>query len=87
MKQRRLDRSRKADPTNKGKIFAKLVMEDQINSTLRYLCEKDCGGVLPLSEQVMEQIVDKHPNAQQAELGSVLFGPVADVPAILYQPI
>ena len=36
----------------------------------------------------MEQLADKHPKAQQANLGSVLFGPVEDVPAIrLYQQI
>ena len=35
----------------------------------------------------MEQLADKHPEAQQAKLRSVLFGPVEDVPAILYQQI
>ena len=87
MIQRHLDRSPKADPPNKAKIFAKLVMEGQIHSALRYLSEEDCGGVLPLSEQVMKQLTDKHPQAQQAKSGSVLFGPVEDVPAILYQQI
>ena len=33
----------------------------------------------------MEQLADKHLEAQQAKFGSVLFGPVEDVPAILYQ--
>ena len=87
MIQRQLDRSPKADPPNKAKIFAKLVMEGQIHSALWYLSEEDCGGVLPLSEQVMKQLTGKHPQAQQAKLGSVLFGPVEDVPAILYQQI
>ena len=85
--QRHLDRSQKADPSNKAKIFAKLVMEGQKHSALSYLSEEDYGGALPLSEQVMEQLADKHPKAQQAKLGSVLFGPVEDIPAILYQQI
>ena len=34
-----------------------------------------------------KQLTDKHPQAQQAKSGSVLFGPVEDVPAILYQQI
>ena len=85
--QRHLDRSQKADPPNKAKIFAKLVMEGQIHSALSYLSEEDYGGALPLSEQVMEQLADKHPKAQQAKLCSVLFGPVEDIPAILYQQI
>ena len=35
----------------------------------------------------MEQFADKYPEAQQAKLGSVLFGPVEDILAILYQQI
>ena len=62
-------------------------MEGPTHSALRYMNEEDCGGLLPLSEQIMEQLADKHPEAQQAKLGPVLFGPVEDVPAILYQHI
>ena len=35
----------------------------------------------------MDQLADKYPEAQRAKVGSVLFGPVEDVPAILYQQI
>ena len=35
----------------------------------------------------MEPFTDKHPEAQQAKLGSELFGPVEGVLAILYQQI
>ena len=39
-------------------------MEGQIHSALGYLSEQDYGGVLPLSEQVKEQLAaDKHPKA------------------------
>lgn len=41
-------------------------MEGQINLTLLYLSEEDCGGVLPLSGDVMKQLTDKNPNAQEA---------------------
>ena len=35
----------------------------------------------------MEQLADKHPEAQRAKVGFVLFGPVEDVPTILWQQI
>ena len=54
---------------------------------LRYLNKEDCGGVLPLIEHVMRQLMDKHPKAQEAKLGSLLFGPVGDVPDFLLQQI
>ena len=67
-------------------VFANLVMSAQINS------ENDGGGggvVLPLSDDVMAQLREKHPSLQEARLGSLLFGPVEDVPVpdSIYQQI
>ena len=56
MIQRRLQKSRRnSDPPNKARIFAKLVMEGQINSALRFLNEAESGGVLPLTEDVTQR--------------------------------
>ena len=68
----------------------KLVMEGQINSALRYLSADDSGGVLPLTDDVVRQLREKHPDAQRAKrskLGSLLFGPVEDIPDSVYQEI
>ena len=35
----------------------------------------------------MRQLTDKHPSAQEAQLGAFLFGPAEDVPHIPYQEI
>ena len=59
----------------KQKIFAKLVMEGQINSALRYLTDDGCGGVLSLNDDVMKQLHEKHLKAQPAKLGLLLFWP------------
>ena len=85
--QKRLVKTKRTEPANKAKIFAKLVMEGQIRSALRYLSENECGGVLPLTVDVMGQLKDKHPEAQEAKLGSLLFGPVEEVHDSLYQQI
>ena len=45
----------------------------------------DGGGVLPLSDDVMAQLREEHPSAQEVRLGSLLFGPVQDVPDSIYQ--
>ena len=49
MIQQHICRSRKIEPLNKAKIFAKLVMEGQIKAALRYLSDNDSKGLLPLS--------------------------------------
>ena len=68
-------------------MFANLVMRGQIHSALRYLCDDNGGGVLPLSDDVMRQLKEKHPEAQEARLGSLLFGPVEDIPDIVFLEI
>ena len=83
MIQRHLSMSHKNDPPNKARIFAKLVMEGQINSALRYLSEDDSGGVLPLTDDAVWQLGEKHPEAQRAKLGSLLFGPVEEIPDLV----
>ena len=85
--QKRTLKTKRAKPPDKAKIFAKLVMQGQINSALRYLSDDDCGGVLPLTDDVMRQLHEKHPEAQEAKLGSILFGPVEEVHNSLYQQI
>ena len=74
------------DPPYAAIVFANLVMSGKINSALRYLSEND-GGVLPLTDDVIAQLREKHPNTQEAPLGPLLFGPVEGVPVSAYQKI
>ena len=55
-----IQKSCEKDRPNKAKIFAKIVMEGQIKLALRYLSEND-GGVLPLTDDVTQQLREKHP--------------------------
>ena len=88
MIQRCLGDSRRAtDPPNRAKIFANLVMMEQVNLALRYLSDDQGGGILPLSDDVMEQLKEKHPKPQVVQLGSLLFGPIKDIPDTLYYEI
>ena len=55
-------------------MFAKLVLEGQINAALRFVSESSSGGVLPLTDDVMER--------------SLLFGPIDDaIPETPYSEI
>ena len=87
MIQGRLINSRRADPPNKAKVVANLVTTGQINSALRYLSDDDGGGILPLSDDVMRQLREKHPVPQESHLGSLLFGPIEDVSDTMYYHI
>ena len=62
-------------------------MSAQINSTLCYLSENDGGGVLPVTDDVMAQLRDKHPSPQEDRLGYLLYGSVENVPDTICQQI
>ena len=63
------------------------VLEGQINSALRYHSEQDSGGILPPTDDVMIQLQDKHPSAQKAQLGSLVFGQIEDILHVIYHQI
>ena len=65
--QSRIGKGRKSEPQNKAKIFAKLVMEGQINSAMRFLNDDCSGGILSLTDDVMQQLREKHSEAQPAK--------------------
>ncbi|PFX34367.1 hypothetical protein AWC38_SpisGene651 [Stylophora pistillata] len=88
MIQGRLGNPRRAtDPPNRAKIFANLVMSGQVNSALRYLSDDQGGGILPLSDDVMEQLKEKQPDPQGVQLRSLLFGLIEEVPDSMYYEI
>ncbi|XP_074616679.1 uncharacterized protein LOC141876075 [Acropora palmata] len=76
--QGRIGKLKASEPPDRSKVFAKLVLEGQINSALRFLSETTSGGVLSLTDEVTSQLKQKHPNPQSAKLGSLLFGPIDD---------
>ena len=55
MIQNRIGKFKGADPSNKSKVFAKLIMEGQINAALRYRNESTSGGVISLTDEVMKR--------------------------------
>ena len=86
--QRRIGKLKDSASPDKTKVFAKLVLEGQINVALRSVSESSSGGVLPFTDDVMAQLKEKHNNPQPTKLGSLVFGPIDDeVPETLYSEI
>ena len=51
-------------------------MEGQIKSAMILLDKDGNHGVLSLTEEIMNQLRQKHPEAQEATLEALLFGPI-----------
>ena len=59
--QGRIGKLKASEPPDRSNVFAKLVLEGQINSALRFLSETTSGGVLSLTDEVMSQLKQNIP--------------------------
>ena len=74
--QARLSKTASHKPQDQARIFANLIMEGQIKSAMRFLDKDGNHGVLLLTEEIMNQLRQKHPEVQEATLRALLFGPI-----------
>lgn len=71
-----------------SEVFAKLVLEGQINSVMHFLGETSTRCILELLDDVKAQLKEKQPNPQPTILGSLLFGLIDnDTPESVYLEI
>ncbi|CAB4008017.1 Hypothetical predicted protein [Paramuricea clavata] len=69
----------KTSSDNLSKTFAKLIMMGNVNAALRLLSEESDGCVLPLSEEVLRNLQEKHPAPADIQPSSLLHGPIIDL--------
>ena len=68
--QARLLKTKSRNPQDQDRIFANLIMEGQIKSVMKFLDKDGNCGVLPLTEEIVNQLRQKAPEAQEATLGA-----------------
>ena len=86
--QKRLQSSRKSKSIDDvSRIFAKLIMEGKISAALKILDSESSSGVLPISDQVLNDLKLKHPNSEPASEECLLFGPLEHIPSYFYESI
>ena len=72
---------------DQARIFANLIMEGQIKSAIRFLDRDGNHGVLSLTEEIINQLRQKHPEVQEATLAALLFGPVEAILDTIFRKI
>ena len=82
--QARLLKTASLKPQDQARIFANLIMEAQIKSVMRFLDKDGNHGALSLTEEIMNQLRQKHLEAQEATLGALLFGPIEEIPVTIF---
>ena len=59
-------------------------MDGQINSAARFLTENGNNGIPPLNTDVMQELKAKHPEAKDPSNEALLYGPIDDVPSVIF---
>lgn len=74
-------------PENLSKKFAKFMMEGKVSAALKLLDSTCATGLLPLTNEVMEQLKQKHPEPAPVEGSPLLYGPLLEIPDYFFDPI
>ena len=59
-------------------------MEGQVKSAIRFLDKNGNHGILSLTEEIINQLRQKHPEAQEATHGALLHGPIEEIPDTIF---
>ena len=70
-----------------SKNFAKLVFQGKINAALKMLDKNENGGVLHLSQDTVDSLKAKHPEARDADESVLIQGPKPFVDPVLFERI
>ena len=82
-----LKNSKRPTSDNVSKSFSKLMMEGKVSAALKLLTKESSNGVLPLNDDVMAQLVQKHPKPASVESNSLLYGPWEHTPECFFDVI
>ena len=86
--QRLLKSARPRQPEDTARIFANLMLQGKVSSALKFLTEDhDKGGILPLTETVLGDLKEKHPEAGKIHPNTLLRGPIKNTPARYFDSI
>jgi len=85
--QKKMVKSIKQDDCNFEKLFVRFMLLGKLNSAIRLLDSDSCKGVLPMTKTNLDLLIDKHPRGAPALKGTLLYGPLYDIPKSFYDNI
>ena len=81
-----LNATRKVSHEQLSKTFASLIIRGKVNAALRLLDDQSSGSVLPLNDEVYQDLQRKHPEAKKEDCSVMLQGEIPFVNASKRQP-
>ena len=84
--QKRFSRKKKSAPAKKEERFIKLMEKGKISAALRCIGSLETG-VLEATTEVMNELKLKHPPSENADVSSLITGPIPAVESVIYEEI
>ena len=70
------------------KIFSRLMIQGKVTAALKFLeSEAQAGGILPLNDETLQGLYEKHPPPKDIKPFSLLYGPIDNVPSTYFESI
>ena len=85
--QSRMVKLNKAPENHVHKIFCSLMMKGKVSSAIKWLNTNSNSGVLPINQEVMDELLIKHPQGEKADSDYVLSGPQKPVEKVIFDNI
>ena len=70
-----------------SRIFAKLIMEGKISAALKFLETKTSKGILSLTDDILEELKEKHPHAATLQEHSLLLVQLITSHQVFFTPL
>ena len=78
--QKRLSESKICEKKDNARTFANLMFHGKVSAAVRFLHSCDDAGLMKISNDVIHELKEKHPGPSPIAEGTLLNGPVADIP-------
>ena len=70
-----------------SKVFTRMILQGKLTAALKFLDKETNAGVLSLSEDVLNDLREKHPLSEPIAEGALLNGPIRNVPPGIFNMI
>ena len=77
----------KRDDVDFEKLFVRFMLLGKVNSALRLLEKNSRNGVLPMNDENLALLREKHPKGAPVVSGSLLEGPILEIPSSFYDDL
>ena len=81
------DSAKNQSSDRKATLFARFMEDGKVSKTLKLLESSNKGGILPLTEETFEVLLEKHPKASEASNDILIQEEVQNVHPVIYDSI